>query len=302
MSHSEYFRLGLIGWPIEHSYSPVLHLAALKYLNLKGEYELYPIRPIGEDKSKLEEVILMMAAGELHGLNVTIPHKLSVIPFLDTLTPVAEAVGAVNTIKVQGGKLIGDNTDALGLLNDLRRFLAKNRARINGQTRTALVLGAGGSARAVCWALIEDGWQVTLAARRIEQAEKLVDALSAQPFAVPKLAKISSVHLAESGLAALSPDLIVNATPVGMVPDLNRSPWPAGLPFPQTAAVYDLIYNPQETRLIQQARYAGLLTESGIGMLIEQAALSFYSWTGCRVLTSVMQSAYNSVIAANSSA
>jgi shikimate dehydrogenase len=262
---SRAYHLGLLGYPLEHSFSPRLHAAALSRLGLDGEYRLYPIPP--GDAGALAAILAGLRGGELDGLNVTIPHKQAIIPFLDELTPLARAVGAVNTIYVREGRLIGDNTDAPGFLADLERSLGPAVAAPS----QALVLGAGGAARAVAYALRQAGWEVTIAARRIEQAEALAAALPAP---------ITALALDAESLASLAPALIVNTTPLGMSPSLDTCAWPAGLPFPKAVAVYDLVYNPPETLIVRRARAAGLPAVTGMGMLIEQASLSFARWTG----------------------
>jgi shikimate dehydrogenase len=149
------FKLGLIGYPLSHSLSPQIHTAALQSRGLKGDYSLFPIHP--EDKQGLEDLLSRIRSGEIHGLNVTIPHKQNVIPFLDELTDTAGSIGAVNTIYLRNDKLIGDNTDAPGFLADLKLLI--DSAVFNFQP-SALVLGAGGSARAVVYALVIGGWKV----------------------------------------------------------------------------------------------------------------------------------------------
>ena len=270
-------RLGLIGYPLGHSLSPKLHTAALQACNLQGVYSLYPVEP--GDFQSLGILLDQVRTGELTGLNVTIPHKQSVIQLLDELMPRAGAIGAVNIIYLKEGKLIGDNTDAAGFITDLYGFLQGGSTPI--EEKSALVLGAGGSARAVVYALQEAGWTTTIAARRIEQA---------QAFAT---SRVRVAHYDSSHISPLLSDihLIVNTTPVGMYPNTDSSPWIDGLDFPKGAAVYDLVYNPRETLLVKQARAAGLRATTGAGMLIEQAALSFQLWTGHDVPRSVMAGA-----------
>jgi shikimate dehydrogenase len=275
------FSLGLTGYPLGHSLSPRLHAAAFQATGLVGEYALYPVSP--DDIAGLSDLLARLRAGRLHGLNVTIPHKQAVIPLLDELTPGARAIGAVNTLFMRDGRLLGDNTDAPGFLADLDGFLAAGSGTSvpPGSTtgRCALVLGAGGSARAVVYSLVHAGWRVMVAARRVEQAKVLLAA-----YLLPDLAPQGRVvEYTAAGLGALpaSPDLIVNTTPLGMFPKTRVSPWPAGLPLPH-AAVYDLVYNPRETLLSRQARAAGLPARTGLGMLVEQAALAFEIWTARR--------------------
>jgi shikimate dehydrogenase len=276
------FHLGLIGYPLGHSLSPQIHKAALDSCRLEGDYLLFPVPP--NDCQGLKSLLNRVHSGEITGLNVTIPHKRNVIPLLDELTSTAQAIGAVNTISMRNGKLTGDNTDAPGFLADLRKFLTTespqpDRQRRDGQrhgdSKSALVLGAGGSARAVVYALVNDGWDVTIAARRLEQAQ----ALTAQ-FPIAD-SRISSIEYSSATLHSLLPtlSLIINTTPLGMSPNADTSPWPADLVFPPNVAVYDLVYNPRVTKLVRDAHAVGLPATTGLGMLIEQAALAFEIWT-----------------------
>jgi len=278
------YHLGLIGYPLAHSLSPRLHHAALRALGLNGEYQLYPTPPFPEGSSRLCELLANLRTGKLHGLNVTIPHKQNVIPLLDILTPPASAIGAVNTIFCQDGNLMGDNTDAPGFMADLRQFIA-------GNPSSALVLGAGGSARAVVYALAQSGCRVYLAARRLDQAQGLAQDMSKAGDRLKS--EIVALRLKAEVMEQVTStcDLIVNTTPVGMHPNTGASPWPMELPFPQGAAVYDLVYNPSETMLVRLARQSGLLATTGLGMLIEQAALAFERWTGQPVPREVMRKA-----------
>jgi shikimate dehydrogenase len=261
-----HFQLGLIGYPLSHSISPQIHTAALKSCGLDGNYSLFPIHT--DHKQGLKDLLDRVRSGEIHGLNVTIPHKQNVIEFLDELTPTAIPIGAVNTIYLRNNKLIGDNTDAAGFLTDLISLVDSS---VFSFQPSALVIGAGGSARAVMYALINNGWEVTLAARRIEQAEQL-----AESFMNDQL-QITNYELSNIDLSNIS--LIVNTTPLGMTPNINQSPWPENLPFPPHAIIYDLVYNPQETKFVKDARAQGLSATTGLGMLIEQAALAFETWT-----------------------
>jgi shikimate dehydrogenase len=272
------YSLGLIGYPLGHSLSPRLHIAGLQSCGLKGEYRLYPVDALEAERGGLQRLLGRVRQGDLHGLNVTIPYKQTIIQFMDRLTPAARAIGAVNTIYLRGSDLIGDNTDAPGFWADL-----KQQARgqiLNAETAgEALALGAGGSARAVIYALAQAGWRIDIAARRIEQAQALADAI----LTVIPSAQITPCLLDESLMQLQPPGwrLLVNATPLGMTPNIDQTPWPKGLPFPNGVFVYDLIYNPAETRLVREASQAGLKAVTGLGMLVEQAALAFCLWTGC---------------------
>ena len=260
--------LGLIGYPLEHSLSPKIHNAAFNACGLIGDYSLFLIAP--NNQQALKDILARVRSGEIQGLNVTIPHKQNIIPLLDQLTPIAQAIGAVNTIYLREGKLIGDNTDAPSFLSDLKRFIG-NRELGTGNRKTALVFGAGGSARAVVYALVNDGWKTTIAARRVEQAQQLAASFTQHALCITDYESFI--------LHPISFTLLVNATPIGMSPNIDQSPWPDYLSFPG-AAIYDLVYNPRETKLVKDARAKELPATTGLGMLIEQAALAFEIWTG----------------------
>jgi len=283
---SSHFRLGLIGYPLSHSLSPKIQAAALQSCGLQGDYSLFPIAP--DDEQSLEDLLSRVRFGEIQGLNVTIPHKQNVILLLDELTSTAKTIGAVNTIYLQDNKLIGDNTDAPGFLADLKRFLTAESRR-HGELQT-LVLGAGGSARAIVYALVNHGWNVFIAARRAEPAQQLAESFANYRLRITVCnlldmevysTNLQHLHLAQVQVSPLSNiSLIVNTTPVGMTPNIDQSPWPENILFPPHAAIYDLVYNPRETKLVKDACSQGLSATTGLGMLIEQAALSFEIWTG----------------------
>jgi shikimate dehydrogenase len=206
--------------------------------------------------------------------------------FVDVFTPVADAVGAVNTIyRRQDGKLVGDNTDVPGFMRGIQ-YLAPDPSGV------AVVFGAGGSARAVVYGLCSAGWVVHVLSRRPEQASQLVDEIvTGRGLSGEALAgrfELEDLRTMISGPCGL----LVNTTPVGMYPKMQETPWPPGVEFPQHTAVYDLIYNPLETLFLHQARAAGLRGLNGAGMLVNQAALAFQHWTGCQPPFEVMQQAF----------
>ena len=284
-------RLGLTGYPLGHSLSPSIHEAALKSCGLNGSYSLFPVHP--DDRQGLKTLLTRVQAGELAGLNVTIPHKQNVIELLDELTPTANTIGAVNTIYQRENKLIGDNTDAAGFLSDLKGFLTAERHR----ALNALVLGAGGSARAVVYALLNDGWTVTIAARRIEQAHQLADSFTNYQLFVSTYSFLEIEKNSPDPQPLISDlSLLVNTTPVGMTPNTDQSPWPVDLPLPSHAAIYDLVYNPRETKLVREACSQGRPATTGLGMLVEQAALAFEIWTGHKPDREVMLEAINQTV------
>ncbi|MCS6909416.1 MAG: shikimate dehydrogenase [Anaerolineales bacterium] len=281
-------RLALLGYPLSHSLSPVMHNATLAHVGLSDwSYEAWPVEP-----ARLGEAVATLRGSEYAGANVTVPYKEAVIPFLDGLTPVAQAIGAVNTIvkrphppapsskgeRESGGEeLIGHNTDAAGWLADLHAL----GVAIAGQI--VLVLGAGGAARAAVAGCASVGASVRILARRREQSSRLQSLIS----------HLEIFEYTPSGLRRAAADcaLIVNCTPLGMAPNVDGSPWLDGVPFPPGAFVYDMVYNPAETRLTRQARAAGLRAATGLGMLVEQGALAFELWTGHPAPRALMRAA-----------
>ncbi len=270
-----FYRLGLLGYPLEHSLSPVLHRSALVWAGLQGEYRLYAVPP-REAPNRIPELLEELRQGRIQGLNVTIPYKEFVLPWVDHLTGEARTCGAVNTLYREGRNLVGHNTDVDGFWRD-----ACKRLPLGKYPRwRVVVLGAGGAARAVVYAALRQGWPVHILARRLDQARGLVEDFQRQGFqpltAHPWTAR---THASSPWFRDDLPVLLVNATPVGMHPRRHASPWPEDGPWPR-GAVYDLIYNPQETLLVQWARRAGLPAVGGLGMLVVQAALAFERWTG----------------------
>lgn len=239
---------------------------------LSGSYELFELPPGKDVEVDLTKILFNLRNGEIMGLNITIPYKETVLPLLDELTPTAARIGAVNTLYKRQQRIVGDNTDAQGFLNDLARLGFANRLP---EGKEALVLGAGGAARAVVYALTSQGWVVYVAARRIEQAQQLVQQIDPVQTRV-----FPAGFQAQTFTRAYS--LIINTTPLGMRAGDVSTPWLERISFPETAAVYDLVYH-QTTQLLQDARAAGLPAANGLGMLIEQAALSFSLWTGLEV-------------------
>lgn len=276
------YLFGLIGWPVAHSLSPRLHQAAFQAIGLRGEYHLFPVDPDTADPS-LDILLAKLRSGEIHGLNVTVPYKEHLLSRVDHLSAGALAIGAVNTLFVQHGQIIGENSDAPGFLKHLSRF---NLLEI-GRSLRCVILGAGGSARAVAYALAQAGHQGYVAARRQEQASRLVADLNRH---LDNYTHLKSIGFDPEAIRQITPDVLINATSAGMLPHEHQSPWPENIPLPESCQVYDLIYNPPQTCLIQQARQEGLVATNGLGMLIEQAAISFEFWTGvCPPIASLYQ-------------
>ena len=270
------WQLGLVGFPLSHSLSPLLHNAALQSLGLSGEYRLIPIHPT-DFPHEFKNLLGSLKAGEIDGLNVTIPYKTTVLPYLDELSESATLTGAVNTIYSRSGRLVGVNTDAQGFLLDLERLgvLADRFPK----PKSALILGSGGSARAVCYALLSNGWNIYFAARQPAHASELLEHfVSVNPMFSQQLHSI--VHLSQLDQTPDDIALIVNTTPIGMFPGVDQCVWPARLPFPVNSFVYDLVYNPPHTCLMALAHSQGLACANGMGTLVHQAALAFKIWTG----------------------
>ncbi len=241
-----------------------MHNAAFAALGLSGwRYDLLETPP-----EQLAVHVARLRAPDVAGANVTIPHKQAVLTHLDALEPGTQAIGAVNTIFKREGRLVGENTDWLGFLADLEH----HGVEVNAATR-ALVLGAGGSARAVVYALIQRGAQVRVWNRTLARAQTLVSAFATLNANVEIAAQLDTD---QAGWATL----VVNCTSVGMWPHVDETPWPLSLDFPKQAVLYDLVYRPCVTRLMQQAQAAGARAIGGLGMLAEQGAAAFALWTG----------------------
>ncbi|MFC2042933.1 shikimate dehydrogenase [Chloroflexota bacterium] len=294
----DFYSLGLIGFPLEHSVSPHLHSANLNDLGLGGNYKLYEVPPMPKGEERIAELLKRLRKEEIAGLNVTIPHKKTVIRFLDNLTSPAQDIGAVNTIYLRDGKLFGDNTDAPGFSLDLESMMKATgyqwKPDSSNNEYIALVIGAGGSACAVVYTLVRKGWRVIIAARRLRQAQELAH----RHIGRDSKAMISAIKLNKSEINSIEKpiSLIVNTTPIGMWPNIDDSPWPENLSLPNNAFVYDLVYNPSVTQLVKEARAAGLIAVTGLGMLIEQAVFAFERWTGIPANRDAMRNAATNYI------
>jgi shikimate dehydrogenase len=263
---------GVMGWPIAHSFSPQMHNAAFAALGLNWAYVPLPVHP-----DRVREAVSGLRALGFAGANVTIPHKVAVMALMDTITDRARLVGAVNTIKIDdAGRFHGDNTDVPGFLSDLRAHGVEI-----GRGMRALILGAGGAARAAVAALTGEGAEVIIANRTLARAESLAETFGA-----------SAMPLSEVG-GFPDPDLIVNATSVGMWPDVDASPWPEGGALPANVWIYDMVYRPERTKLLQCAGERGI---GGIGMLVRQGAIAFEWWTGTKAPVAIMMDACRSAL------
>jgi shikimate dehydrogenase len=257
----------LIGDPVEHTMSPAMHNAAFRKTGLDFCYIPFRVK-----STELREAVAGLRALNVRGFNVTIPHKVSVIPLLDSLDPLAAKIGAVNTVVNDGGRLTGYNTDAEGFLRALRG------RGIEPQGKNIVVLGAGGAARAISYSLARHGAQLTILNRRLELdwAENIARLVKKELGRDVKVGELRPRVLAPALERA---EILVNATSVGMSPDTRKSPVPVKL-LHRRLVVFDIVYNPLVTRLLKEAKAAGANVIDGVTMLAWQGALAFEKWTG----------------------
>ena len=260
--------LAVYGCPVEHSLSPAMHNAAIAILRLHYIYIPFSVQP-----SELRSAVQSIRSLCIRGVNLTVPHKESVLAYLDWISPEANAVGAVNTIHNENGCLRGYNTDGYGFMQPL------TDDGISVQGKRALVLGAGGAARSVVYRLAMDGAEVLIANRTVDRARALAQSVN-EFIGAERVKWIGYDESARLANAAAEAELIVNATSMGMHPDVaNMPPIPLSSFHPRQI-VYDLIYNPAETLLLTEARKAGADTRNGLNMLAYQGAEAFRIWTG----------------------
>ncbi|MFE4705986.1 shikimate dehydrogenase [Peribacillus simplex] len=254
---------GVMGDPIAHSMSPDIHNDAFEKENIEAVYHHFHVT-----KDGLNDAVKGMKALGIEGFNITIPHKTSIIPFLDEVDELALAIGAVNTVVNKNGRFIGYNTDGKGFFKSLCDEISGDI-----KAKKTLVIGAGGAARAIYFTLVKEGVkQVDIANRTKERAAQLV---SDCPY--DKVSKALSIIEAEESLSQY--DLIIQTTSSGMSPELDHSPLKVDQ-LKAGAIVSDIIYNPLQTKLLREAGEKGAETQNGLGMFINQAALAFEIWTG----------------------
>jgi shikimate dehydrogenase len=266
---------GVLGYPVKHSLSPLMHNAAFSALKVNAQYRLFEKSP-----EEIPGFLLSLAAEHIKGINVTVPHKERVIPFLSRITDEAGLIGAVNTIKVTPGGLEGFNTDGIGFIRHLKEDLA-----FYPSGKRAVVLGAGGASKAVSVYLAKEGvCSITLFDIDKQKAGALTSHLK-DNFSKVEVKNASSPE----HLDLKNADLLVNATPIGMK---ESDPTVIGEQLiPGGILVYDLIYNPGETKLLKTARSAGAKVSNGLGMLLYQGMASFEIWTGLPAPKEVMRQA-----------
>lgn len=255
-------RVFLIGYPVAHSLSPALQNAAFDALGMDYRYELLATPP-----DQLAVAVARVRNGDCAGANVTVPHKQAVMPLLDDLSEHARRVGAVNTLVKRNGGLVGENTDVCGFMQALQV------AQIAVRGKHVVLLGAGGAARAVAFGLAGAAVKrITVINRTAERAQHLVTWLQlCEPELELAVNVVRDIETAE---------LVVNATSVGMSPNVDATPLPQGCRLARNAVAYDLVYNPAETRFLREARAIGVRAISGMGMLAYQGQAAFRLWTG----------------------
>ena len=266
---------GLIGHPVSHSLSPLMHNAAFSHLKINAEYKLFPLK-----EQELEAFLTGLSGNNIFGLNVTVPYKEKVLSYLDNISYEAKLIAAVNTIKVVSGKLEGFNTDGSGFLKHLTEDLG-----FNPEGRKIAVIGAGGASRAVTVYL----------SKAISKAISIYDVdkgrLSALVSYLKANFKQTEIRAALSikELDIDSCDLLINATPIGMK---DSDPCLVDVQaIRKGMLVYDLIYNPRETKLLGLARDKGARLSNGLGMLLYQGMIAFEIWTGKKAPKEIMRKA-----------
>ncbi len=267
--HTELY--GVVGYPIGHSLSPTMHNTGFSATGLNAIYLAFETRDI-------EGCVQGMRALNMRGMSVTLPHKSSVIPLLDEVDDLAERIGAVNTIVNEGGRLTGYNTDAVGALRALEENVELSK-------KTCLVIGAGGAARAIGFILAEKGVDLKVSNRSVERGKALAHSLAC-PF------------MPLDALKEPIADLLIQTTPVGMIPRKEECPVPEQI-LRKGMVVMDIIYNPLETALLSMARARGCVTINGLSMFIYQGAEQFRLWTGLEAPISAMTHAVEEALKEN---
>lgn len=255
---------GLIGNPVSHSISPIIHNTLFKEMDLNSTYVPFKVNKIGDFIKEFREL-------DVKGYSVTIPHKESVINHLDSIDPLAKKIGAVNTIVNRDNRLIGFNTDckaAIQVLEDINQVSEKGTKNDHLKGKCVTVLGAGGAARAIAFGLHDRGAQVTIVNRNYERAQSLAG-------------DVGCLSRKLNELPGIKTDILINATPVGMFPAVNETPIDKNQLKPDMI-IFDTIYNPIETRLLREAKAQGCKVVGGLPMFVNQAAAQFELWTGLK--------------------
>lgn len=263
----------VIGYPIEHSYSPVMHNAGYRALRMDAEYLRFLVHP-----EQLNQAVQGLHALGFSGWNVTLPHKERIIPLLDHLTPEAQRAGAVNTVKILDGQRIGHNTDGLGFVRSLEHEISSLAGK------KVVLLGAGGAAKGIALALAERGMQIHILNRTCEKADALAQMIQCWGGK-------ATVGTFSPGEWLNDVELLVQTTSLG----LHGEPFPFSLQgISKEALVVDILFNPWETPFLREAKNQGCRTMNGINMLLYQGALAWEFWLGSQAPVEAMRQALNS--------
>ena len=252
---------GVIGDPVGHSLSPIMHNAAFDQTGYNGVYTAFPV-------TDLPAAVAGIRALKIHGCSVTIPHKVAVMDLLDDIDPLARRIGAVNTIVNHDGRLKGFNSDSSGAMAALLEKTPVAHRRV-------AVIGAGGAARALAHGIREHGCRLTIVNRSVERGQRLAEELESDCCPL-------------NDFSGVGYDILVNTTSVGMVPEIDRMPVRHACLRPGMT-VMDIVYNPLETKLLRTARGAGCAVVDGVAMFVHQGACQFERWTGHKAPIQLMQ-------------
>jgi shikimate dehydrogenase len=267
---------GVIGNPVEHTLSPAMHNAAFEHLNLNCVFLAFEVKP-----TEVENALVGVRCLGISGLNVTMPHKHSVVPYLDDVDETAKVLSSVNTICNREGRLIGYSTDGIGAL----RALQENGVKLKG--KRLLLLGGGGAAKAIAYALAPKVDGLVMLNRTPEKTKHLIQELSRR-FNKKVTSGVLSTQAVKKHIRNV--EILVNATPVGMFPNVRETLVPSGF-LRDGLTVMDIVYHPIETQLAKDAKAEGARVISGVEMLIYQGAESLEIWTGCKAPIEVMKKA-----------
>lgn len=257
--------VGLIGHPVEHTFSPQMHNAAFSKLKMNYIYAAFNVKP-----ENLEKAIKNAEALDIKGFNVTIPHKINVIPYLNDIDETARQIGAVNTIDFKNLK--GYNTDGIGAVKAIEEITKVKNKNI-------LIAGAGGASRAIAFYLKKNNVnEITILNRNIQKAQNLADELEATSDSITRI----NQHMENA-------DILINTTPIGMHPNINDTPITSAEYMHEELVVFDAVYNPNKTQLLKEAIKAGAKPVYGIKMLLYQGAESFRIWTGKKAPIKTME-------------
>ena len=273
--NSERKYIGLLGYPLGHSFSPDMQNAAFRNRNVNYVYKLIEVKP-----ADFPSVAKALPSMDYEGFNVTIPYKVEIIRYLDEIDEAAKCIGAVNTVVIKDGKLKGYNTDGIGFLRSLEESMGSG---VEG--KNIFVLGSGGASRAICMiSALNKARKIFICNRTFEKAIALAEDINKY---VPESSIALPMECDEMSKTIRNADVFINTTSVGTFPKVDEIPIDSSL-LNKKLIVYDVIYNPQKTKLLLEAEKLGCKTISGLGMLVYQGAEAFELWTGKKAPADLM--------------